>query len=78
MRPAGNGFFESLDFTHSNRDGKAVVFPNHDVGGRCTAIFGTLDDLFNSGLEIGHYFSVPPTVISRILVVGRPTLTGMV
>src|SRR5262249_48502711 len=51
---------------------------DHDVGSGGTAFLRTIDDLLCRVLEVGHHFSVPPTVISRILIVGSPTLTGIV
>src|SRR5262249_49283270 len=77
-KPARNRFFERLDLTHADRNGKCIVFADHHVGGSHTIFLRASDDVFCGVFELLHYLLVPPTVISRILMVGRPTPTGIV
>src|SRR5581483_4618385 len=78
---SGDRFFQCLDFSHANSYRKGVVLADHDVRSGSTVLLRARDRLLSNVLKVGHvccYFSVPPTVISRILIVGKPTLTGIV
>src|SRR5262249_38858809 len=75
--PSGNCLLERFDFAHTNRDGKCVFFANQNIRCRGALFDGALYDSLGGVRQIVHYFSVPPTVISRILIVGSPTPTGI-
>src|SRR4029434_4568586 len=75
---ARNGLLQRLDLAHAHSDRKTVVFAKYAIRRTSSLFLSALDDGARCALQIRHYFSVPPTVISRILIVGRPTLTGMV
>ena len=73
-----NRLLKLLDFPHAHRDGESLFLANEGIRGGGAHLGGTANNLLGGGPQAVHHFSVPPTVISRILIVGKPTETGIV